>query len=628
VSGGSRSSGACFFAAFAALASCGPLPPYGARDLADAAKIDEVEIAPDATEIAFVWDRSGTPELWTAELRGGGAATPVQRTHLRERVYDLEYSASGDLVFAADHGGDERGDLWILRSDARAPALLARTDLAEAQASFSPDGSSLVFVADPDRSFRFDVMAMELATGSIRRLTREKQNVRSPRWSPDGRTIVSTVTPDDQKGELLAIDVASGAVRRIPAPRPEAILWPVEFLPDGLLLAATLNEEGFAQLCTVDLASGGVAEVGPGDWDVEQAAVAPRSGRVVLARNVRGESELLATDGAGLRRGDPPARLAVEGVVTSIAIDREGHRALIVRETSTSPPELLVVDLPKGRVSTAVEAGWGELDAARLSRAELRSFKSDDGTRIDAWVWRPPVPRLGSPPPAVVQVHGGPGSQVRPSFSPEAHALAQAGFLVVAPNYRGSSGYGRAFQDLNNKDWGGGDLEDLLAVVQALGRAGEIDGARVGITGESYGGYMTLRAITAAPEVFAAAVELYGMPDLVEDYRLTEDRFGSWYETEMGTPATHADLFRERSPIHSLDRVRAPLLVLQGANDTNVPKAESDLVVEALRRAGRPVEYVVYENEGHGFTRRETRLDAMARTVEFFVRHLGASTLE
>jgi dipeptidyl aminopeptidase/acylaminoacyl peptidase len=231
---------------------------------------------------------------------------------------------------------------------------------------------------------------------------------------------------------------------------------------------------------------------------------------------------------------------------------------------------------------------------------------------------------LGTPPPAVVRVHGGPSAQTRPYFSPEAQLLAGRGFLVVAPNYRGSTGYGRAFEDLNNKDWGGGDLRDLIAVVDALAARGDLDRTRVGITGGSYGGFMTLRAITATPTAWAAAVESYGMPDLIADYRINSDRFGSWYETEMGTPKTHEVLFKDRSPIFNLEKVVAPLLVFQGANDSNVPKWESDLVVDALQKHGRVVDYVVYPNEGHGFTHRENRLDAVQRTAEFFGQHLAA----
>jgi dipeptidyl aminopeptidase/acylaminoacyl peptidase len=461
-----------------------------------------------------------------------------------------------------------------------------------------------------------NVHVMELATRRTRKLTHDPTDVLAPRWSRDGRTLVATATPDGQRGELVVIDVESGAQRRIAPPVASGIAWPAGFLPSGALVALATNPEGFTQLATVDLVSGEFAFAGAGDHDVESAEVT-RDGSVLFARNVRGESEvaLLTPE----LRSEPS--LLRGGVVRDLAVDKEGASRVVVLEESLHPPEVLV--LRDEKIAKVVPGEAAGVPFEELAEAERLEVTGSDGLRFDAFVWRPRVPRLGSPPPAVVWPHGGPDSQTRAEFSPTFQALAEAGFVVVAPNYRGSSGYGRAFLDANNRDWGGGDLADLLASVDTLAAAGAIDPARVGIAGGSYGGYLTLRAITAAPDRFHAAVDMYGMPDLVFDYRLTEDRFGTWYETEMGTPETHAALFRDRSPIHALDRVRAPLLVLQGANDTNVPRAESDLVVEALRRRGHAVEYHVYENEGHGFMRRETRVDALERMVAFFVRWLG-----
>ena len=156
-----------------------------------------------------------------------------------------------------------------------------------------------------------------------------------------------------------------------------------------------------------------------------------------------------------------------------------------------------------------------------------------------------------------------------------------------------------------------------------FGARGDIDSRRVGITGGSYGGYMTLMALCRTPATWTAGVELYGMPDLVMDYLLSKSRFADWYETEMGNPKTHAALFRERSPLPYLDDIKAPLLIFQGAGDSNVPRAESDLLVAVLKELKKPHQYIVYDDEGHGFTRRKNLVDHYRRTAEFFVRHLG-----
>ncbi|MGC1953829.1 MAG: alpha/beta fold hydrolase [Gammaproteobacteria bacterium] len=234
---------------------------------------------------------------------------------------------------------------------------------------------------------------------------------------------------------------------------------------------------------------------------------------------------------------------------------------------------------------------------------------------------KPRVNRLGAPPPAVA-VHGGPNGQHMMAFNPFIPILTEAGFAVIAPNYRGSTGYGKAFEDANNHDWGGGDLKDLTAAVQSFGQRGDIDLKRVSIMGGSYGGYLTLMALAKTPEVWSAGVECYGMPDLVMDYLLTKSRFGDWYETEMGNPKAHAARFRERSPLPYLDDIKAPLLIFQGANDSNVPKSESDLLVAVLKALKKSHEYIVYDDEGHGFIKRKNLLDQYRRTVVFFTQHL------
>ena len=282
------------------------------------------------------------------------------------------------------------------------------------------------------------------------------------------------------------------------------------------------------------------------------------------------------------------------------------------------PPKGL--DLGKKQITTSLMGG---VRPSELSPGEIVSYPSFDGKKIHALVLKPRVQRLGSPPPAIVYVHGGPNAQQTLSFSPRVQLLAEQGFAVIAPNYRGSTGYGRLFEDANNKDWGGGDLKDLVAAVKHFGGRGDIDPKRVGITGGSYGGYMTLMALGRTPDVFAAGAEFYGMPDLVMDYLLTKSRFGDWYETEMGNPKRDAGLFRERSPLVYLDDIKAPLLVFQGANDANVPRAESDLLAAVMKEQKKTHEYIVYDDEGHGFTRRKNVLDSSKRTAEFFVKHLG-----
>jgi dipeptidyl aminopeptidase/acylaminoacyl peptidase len=302
----------------------------------------------------------------------------------------------------------------------------------------------------------------------------------------------------------------------------------------------------------------------------------------------------------------------------------------------TRPSDVWLTDLPKDPPANGITGRdihlkqltfsmMGGVKPEELSSGEMAAYESFDGLKIHALVVKPRIARLGTPPPAIVYVHGGPNGQTGVAFDPTIHVLTEAGFAVIAPNYRGSTGYGKKFEDANNKDWGGGDLKDLVAAVKHFGAQGMIDPKRVGITGGSYGGYMTLMALCRTPEVWKAGVELYGMPDLVMDYMISKSRFAEWYETEMGNPKTDAALFRERSPLPYLDGIKVPLLIFQGAGDNNVPKAESDLLVAVLKELKKPHEYIVYEDEGHGFTRRKNLLDYYRRTTEFFVKQLAAN---
>ncbi len=624
-----RAHRACVLAA-AWIVGCAAVSPRGASrhdgsdaytgaQLAAVVTVRELALAPDGRTLAYVSDRTGALELYTLDLTRADAA-PVQRTHAGEHVTDLAWSPDArTLTFAMDHGGDERTDLFVLDADAPSPRQLTATPTAERGARVSPDGTRRVFESDPDRPFRFELMLRD-ADGRVTRLTHEPVNVTHARWTRDGRSVVATRSGDDQRGDLLVIDASTGATRAIAPPRADGIAIAIDSLPDARMLVLATNARGFAQLATVDLATGASAFVGPGDWDVDDAEVAADDGTVVFTRNVHGESEVNLAP-----RGDF-ARVRVltrGGVVTSVGIDRTSRTIAVLREASDHPAEIVTLDPADGRATVRVPSDVAGVRLDPLARAERRTLASFDGTPVDVFVWSPRVRRLGTPPPLVVHVHGGPNAQTRGAFSPTVQALAEAGFVVASVNYRGSTGYGRAFEDMNNHDWGGGDLRDLVHVVRALARTGEIDARRVGIFGGSYGGYLTLRALTAAPDVWAAGVDMYGMPDLAEDFRLTSDRFGTWYLTEMGDPATtEAALYRDRSPIHALDRIRAPLLVLQGANDHNVPVSESDGLVAALRARGRTVDYVVYPGEGHGFTHREHRVDAIERTVRFFVRAL------
>ena len=603
------------------LAGAAQRPAYSPRRLALPRQLLDVEAAPDGKTAFFVTDVTGALELWSAPARGGW---PAQLTDLGEWVSEPAVSPDGTTIaFAADHGGDERHDLYLVPAAGGETAQLTTSTRAETSPAWSPDGAKLAFLADPKRGFLFQLFVMDVASRTERQLTDEPEKLWAPVWSPDGRWLAAARSGDDRSGPLILAAADGSSVRRLPAPTTGGILIPEEWSPDGeSLLCVAQDADGFRRLYLLDPSSGTGRFIGPSGWDVERALWRRESG-VVFTRNEGGASAVyrLKTPDAALERLAP-----AKGRVERLSADAGGRTVFLVWSDSAHAPDVWSIEFPAGKRTQLTRSMLGGIEPKDLARGEIVSYPSFDGLKIHALYLKPPVARLGTPPPLVVVIHGGPDLQTSDAFDPLNQALAEAGFAVLAPNYRGSLGFGRRFLDANRKDWGGKDRLDMIEGVKFLAGRGEIDPKRVGITGGSYGGYSTLYALARSSGEWAAGVAAYGMVDLVQDYELSKDRFLEWYETQMGNPKDDAALFKDRSALTYIENLKAPLLVFQGANDTNVPEAEARLVRDKLQALGRDVELVVYPDEGHGFTRRKNLADYYERTVAFFRAKLARTT--
>jgi dipeptidyl aminopeptidase/acylaminoacyl peptidase len=259
-----------------------------------------------------------------------------------------------------------------------------------------------------------------------------------------------------------------------------------------------------------------------------------------------------------------------------------------------------------------------------MPEAQIVHYKSFDGLTISALMWMPfNLPRDGTHP-AVVLPHGGPTWQMKDYWSPDIAALVSRGYICIAPNVRGSTGYGMAFQRANYQDLGGGDLQDEVHAASFLKETGYVDPKRIGITGGSYGGYMTMMAIAKTPNLWAAGVEVVGPFDWMSMLKHADPLVAQYIRSLLGDPVKDADIYRKSAPITYIRDVKAPLLVLQGDNDPRIPKEEALQVVDMLKKDGKVVEAHFYPAEGHGFHKRENQIDATRRTVEWFDRYLKA----
>jgi dipeptidyl aminopeptidase/acylaminoacyl peptidase len=274
------------------------------------------------------------------------------------------------------------------------------------------------------------------------------------------------------------------------------------------------------------------------------------------------------------------------------------------------------------RTTRVTESRHAWVDLAKLVRPELVRYAAEDGLPLTAWLYR--APGSTGYGPIVLSFHGGPEGQERPLLNPTYQALLARGISVLAPNVRGSSGFGKRFLNLDNGALRKGAIADIRASVEYAIAEHVADPKRIGIMGGSYGGYMTMAGLTEHPDLFAAGADLYGIVNFETFFARSEPWMKTISRVEYGDPDTQADLLRDLSPIHKLNRVRAPTLVLHGANDTNVPVIEAEQVVHGLLGRGVPVGYVLFPDEGHGFRKEANRVRATASIVSWFDHYLAA----
>ena len=577
-----------------------------------------VGFSPDGRTIAFTSDVTGRRQIWTVPTGGGW---PVEITFGDEPVAGAAWARDGaSLAFERDSGGSERYDLFTVPAGGGVPENLTGTPAVREQiVGFSDDQHFLAYVSDSGRPGHFELWVRDLTTGRSRRLTNDSVGIQGGVWSHDSRSLALARTSDFADVNAVLLDVGSGNARVLTAHAGSRSFTPVAFSPDDRqLLLISDAKDGMPRLAIVTLGPDSLRWVDTGAWPIEAAGWSV-DGQLAWSENADGRvlTYLSRPDGSRRRRVGP-----ARGVTLFAEWSSDGRYVLLTHADAARANDVWVHDTRRDTTWQVTFAMTGGVEPEGLPPAVLVHYPTFDGRKISAYVHVPFNLRRDGSNPAVVMAHGGPSGQWTDGFSREAAYLADHGYVVIRPNVRGSTGYGKAFEDLDNLDWGGGDLRDLVAAADYLVASGYVARSKIAVMGGSYGGYLTLAALAFTPERWAAGVDLYGISSLVTLARTTEPLLRPYLTREMGDPATHLALLKQRSPLLQADRIRAPLLILQGDNDPRVPLAESRQVADAVRRNRGVVELQVYPGEGHGFHRLEDQLDALRRAVEFLDRYV------
>jgi dipeptidyl aminopeptidase/acylaminoacyl peptidase len=584
---------------------------------------------PHANAVVISTNLTGRYNLWTVPLNGG---FPIQLTQSDNRQYGLTASPDGKwIVFQSDQAGAAIYNLYATPTSGGAVIDLTTTpDVDEEGALFSPDGSALAFTRRPKTESSDNIAVMDFATRRVRQLTQEATedhtwNVAA--FSHDGKSILADRTNAKRtESEVWMIDIASGRQTRLTAPQKYNKASKGNVISsDGRYIAITTETtDGLRQAALLDLRDKSVRILKPEVWPQTARSFSP-DGRILLfVSRVDGRSTITRYD-VDSGKSEPlslPEGFSDEAPWNETSFSPDGSHIIVAHQASNTPFDFWIVDMKTGAATQLTRLGLASIDPARLPKAQILHYKSFDGTVISAFLWMPFNLTRDGKAPGVVLPHGGPNEQMLDFFNRTAVALASRGIVCIAPNVRGSSGYGQAFEKANYKDLGGDDLKDEIAGLHFMIDTGYVDAKRIGITGGSYGGFMTLMAIAKTPNLWATGVDQYGIIDWQAIWLHADPPDRQYLESYLGDPVKDKAAYTASSPLTYMKNATAPLLVLQGDNDPGVTKDQAEKVVDVLKTNGRTVEAHFYPGEGHGFVKRENQIDALERTVAWLEKYL------
>lgn len=579
------------------------------------------DVAADGSELLVRCDDTGSLQVYRLSTRDGELR---QLTFLDEPVAAARYIPhTDDVVVAVDRGGNENYQLWLVDVNGGDPrALVVAENIKHDLGDVSHDGKLIAFTSTHRNGIDIDVYVLDRADGSTRSVLEGGWN-RVESFSPDGRWLAVSRLDGSYalSNDLLLVDLVTKEARTVVERNgPGTAIAPTWYPDSSAFLFSTDAGRDIASIARYDIETSSWRFVLETEWDSE--ATLSSDGRSVLVVHAENAvTRLQLRDGASL---EVIRDVALPGLGTGFALplvprpylSSNGSTALLSYTTTATPLTPLRVDTGEGGTSVPL-LPIDQVVPDDAVTPELQKISSFDGEEVTYFLYRPPV----EDPPVVMVVHGGPEARFAPRYDPFIIRLVAAGIAVVAPNVRGSAGWGRRFVSLDDRRLRLNSVRDLTAVHASLAERG-VDASRVAVIGGSYGGYMTLAALAFYPDLWAAGIATVGISSLVTFLENTSPYRRRVREVEYGFLETDRDFLIEASPMTHVDRIQAPLMLIHGANDPRVPVSEARQLHASLVARGVESELLVYDDEGHGLAKRANRLDALPRMLAFLRKNL------
>lgn len=597
--------------------------PYTIEQFMKTVRYGGASFSADESRILFHSNETGIINAYSMPVAGGKAEALTKST--TESTYSVAYFPNDDRVlYTRDQGGNENNHVFVRERDGTERDLTPGDKLKATFADFNRDGSAFYLTTNERDPKFFDVYRYDAKTYERTMVYRNEAGYEFAEISPDGRWISLDRTNTTIDGDVYLYDVVKKELKHVTPHTGNVNHKAAAFDPESRRLLILSDAGGeFTSVRAYDIATGTMREIEKADWDIAFTFYS-RDGRYrVTGVNEDGSTKIRIVEGPD----EKPVALPKlpEGQIRGVTFSRTARRMAFYVNGDRAPSDLHVYDFATRKVTRLTKALNPEIDARDLVDARVVRFKSFDGMVIPSIYYQPKQASAARKAPAVILVHGGPGGQSTRGYSSLAQYLANHGYAVLAINNRGSSGYGKTFYAADDRKHGREPLWDCIEAKTYLASLGHVDPEKIAIMGGSYGGYMVLAAMAFRPEAFKVGIDIFGVSNWIRTLESIPpywEAFRKALYEEVGDPVKDRDFLKATSPLFHASEIRYPLLVIQGANDPRVIKPESDEIVEAVKKNHVPVEYIVFPDEGHGFSKKANERKAYESIKAFLDKHL------
>lgn len=612
----------CVFAATAFSQSKVQLAPY----LQMRGGAGTPALSPDGKWCVFTSSASGVSQLWKVPAKAtsdGSAYWPDQLTFFTDAIGGAQYSPDGKwLLFFMDHNGDERRQMYLMSSDGGLVDSLTKNPKAMFGGFFSEDGKSIYYYSNERNEAFYDIFRLDLASRKSSLLHQSDHQNGLLRVSPDNRWLFIGRDSGNANDWVYVKDLQTQSATDIPrllTPHSEPANYNGFHISHDSkrLYFFTNQDKEFDQRAYIDFqdTKAKVTFREETNWDLDQDAFDREDKIEVITRNVDGIGQISIIDS---RSGRPLAipKLPEGGFISNLNISNDGMKIAFNFTSPTQLNNLYIFDRTKNTTEAIARPNFSGIDPKTFVSSKLIHYPSFDGTLIPAFYYEGKTSQK-TKMPVIVMMHGGPESQDRPTFNSTAQYFVQRGYSVLIPNVRGSTGYGKKYSAADNTTHRMTSVRDMEYAAYWLAKQPNVDSNKRVIFGGSYGGFMSLAAMTMQSNIWAAGVDLFGIANFHSFLKNT----GAWRQqnrmAEYGNIVTDSAFLVGISPLTHVNDIKKPLFVFQGKNDPRVPVSESEQIVEAVKKKGIPVEYVLLPDEGHGIAKRENRVKVYTAIIDF-----------